>query len=333
MSRVSRLPLLAAGAAVWCAAMPLTDAKLITRAPAHLMSHEQGAITVGGRERTYRLYVPKARPEAGTVPLVIVLHGGGGSGHNVEAFTVGGFNKLAESEGFLVAYPDAVKFRGANRNWNDGRNVQEYPAQRNHVDDVGFLSALIDHLVATRHADPTRVYVTGPSNGGIMSLRLGCELSGKLAAIAPVIGALAEPLATTCARAGPLPVLMINGTTDPIVPWEGGYVHFGRQRLGRVLSVHDTVKLWVERNSCKPVPEVAQLPHRDSSDVTRVRQEIYRDCQEGTEVILYAIDGGGHTWPGGYQYATEAIVGKTSYEIDGCEVIWEFFTRHRRHTN
>ncbi len=311
----------------------LTQAKLVTKAPPHRMSKESGTIEVAGLQRTYLLYVPSAYDGSQLVPLVIVLHGGGGSGRNVEAFTVGQFNDLAEMDGFLVAYPDAVKYPAAKRNWNDGRNVWRYPAQRNNVDDVGFLSALIDHLIAAHHVDPQRVYATGPSNGGHMSLRLGCELSEKLAAIAPVIGELPEPLAKSCAPVRRLPVLMINSVTDPMVPWQGGWIHFGMERMGRGISVPETVRFWADRNGCASTPEAVQLPDVDPQDGTRVRREVYRGCKEGADVILYAVEGGGHTWPGAYQYATEKVVGRTSFDINASQLIWGFFKSHQLHKN
>lgn len=306
------------------------QARLISAAPPHLTSSVTGRLKAGGLLRTYRLYVPKAFNKSKPVPLIIALHGGGGSGENMEAFTVGRFNELAEQEGFLVVYPDAVKYRLAKRNWNDGRGILRYPAQRDNVDDVGFIRALIDKLIAEYNVDPHRVYATGPSNGGIMTLRLGCELSDKLAAIAPVIGSIAEPLAATCRPTHALPMLMINGTDDPLISWEGGYVHFLKQQLGKVVSVADTVNFWVKRDGCALPPEVSRLPDLDPDDGTRIRREIYPSCQEGLAVILYAVEGGGHTWPGAYQYASPSLVGLTSQDINACDVIWGFFKRHAR---
>lgn len=306
------------------------EARLVNPAPPHRKSHIEESIQVGELIRTYRLYIPSSYDGTTQWPLVIALHGGGGNGRNMEAFTVGGFNDLAETEHFLVAYPDAVKFRFAQQVWNDGREVAKYPAHRTHVDDVEFLSALIDHLVATRRIDPHRVYATGPSNGGIMTNLLGCELSDKLAAIAPVIGSIAAPVAPRCAPARPLAVLMINSTTDPLVPWKGGDVRFLIERLGKVISVPDTVKFWVTHDGCTNAPMTEWLPDRDPWDGTRVRRERYAGCRDGAEVVLYAVEGGGHAWPGAYQYATPAIVGKTSYDLNACQVIWDFFKRHTR---
>ena len=315
--------------AVW-SLMAAVDANLVTKAPPHRSSGYAGELDVHGEQRTFRFHVPPAFRATDSLPLVIVLHGGGGSARNMEAFTVGRFTELAETEPFIVVYPEAMKFFIAKRNWNDGRNVLSYPAHRRQVDDVGFLSALIDYFVERFHADPQRVYVTGVSNGGIMSNRVGCELSDKVAAIAPVIGYLAEPLQASCSPARPVSVLLIASTDDPMVPWAGGAVHLGRRTVGRVLSAEETVARWVEHDRCKRQPQVVTLEDRDPQDGSRVTRITYGSCREGTEVALYKIEGGGHTWPGGYQYVTPALVGTTNQDIDAAQEIWAFFRRHAR---
>ncbi len=284
-----------------------------------------GGFPHGGRNRTYRLHLPVGDHSRKPFPLLIVLHGGGGSGEKMEELTLGGFNRLADAEGFLVVYPDAVHYPFAKPNWNDGREVDKYPAHRDDVDDVGFLTALIDRLADRYRIDRRRVYATGASNGAIMAFRLACESSDRIAAIAPVIGSMAENLAGKCTPTHPVSVLMINGTNDPLVPWDGGDVRFGRQRLGRVIPVRDAIRFFVRHNRCDPWPGITTMPDVDPSDGTRAVRETYAWCREGTDVSLYRIEGGGHTWPGGYQYAPPSVVGRTSRDIDGCRVIWEFF--------
>lgn len=241
--------------------------------------------------------------------------------------TGGGLDRLAEKEGFLVVYPN-----GIDRHWNDGRSADEtgWKAQGENVDDVGFISALIDELVRTRNADPRRVYVTGVSNGGQMAHRLACELADKVAAIAPVIAQMPAHFAPRCKPARPVSVLMMPGTDDPLIPWEGGTIRLGRQTFGKALSVRETVKFWTRHNGCPETPEVSSEPDRDPADGMRVRKEAYKGCRERTSVVLYAIEGGGHTWPGGYQYLPESIVGKINRDIDAAEAIWEFFRKQER---
>ena len=283
------------------------------------------SLTHGGLERTYRLHVPVGRDKDRPVPLVIVLHGGGGTGDRTVKLTRGGFDRLADKDGFLVVYPDGVE-----NHWNDGRTEVSYRAHKEKIDDVGFLSALIGTLVREYNVDAGRVYVTGISNGAMMSLRMGWEASDKVAAIAPVAGTMPEVSCEKCAPQRPVPVLLISGTEDPLVPWGGGDVHFGRRTLGKVLSADRTIEFWMKHDGCAEKAEVTRLPDADPADGTQVRCETHGGGEEGSEVVLYAIEHGGHTWPGGEQYLRERFIGKTCRDIDACEVIWEFFKKHER---
>lgn len=272
-----------------------------------------------GRNRTYVLHLPPAITSQKPLPLLLVFHGGEGQGKQVESLT--GFSKMADQKGFIVAYPD-----GVNKNWNDGRDAPSLSAQRQDVNDVGFVSALIDELSHNLTIDQKRVFATGMSNGGIFSQRLGCELANKLAAIAPVAGTMPEKLAPNCKPARPLAVLMIHGTEDPLVPWQGGAVV--NDRRGTVLSVPDTVKKWVTFDGCNATPITNLQPDNDPQDGTRVRREAYNGCKAGSAVILYAVEGGGHSWPGGMKYLPELATGKTSRDINASDIIWDFFVKH-----
>ncbi|MFB3827726.1 MAG: PHB depolymerase family esterase [Bryobacteraceae bacterium] len=249
-------------------------------------AQDLSTIEHGGLKRTYRLYRPENAPRP--APLVIVLHGAGGESARMPRVT--GFNELARREGFLVAYAD-----GFERHWNDLRGIPEWSAHRNNVDDVGFFSALIDRLVASEGVDPRRVYVTGISNGGLMSHRLGCELAGKVAAIAPVVRTLTVKLAAQCRPARPIPVLMFFGTADKLVPFEGGIQKMGSAETP-VLSARQTVRRWAELDGCGR-PEVS----RPESTVEFIH---YSGCRQGARIDAYIREGAGHSWPPG---ATEAI--------------------------
>ena len=279
------------------------------------------SIFSGGLQRTYSVHISSSYDKTQPTPLLIVLHGGGGTGQGMTKLT--DFNAIADRENFIVVYPD-----GFENHWNDGRGVQRYRAQLQNVDDVGFISSLIDHLSGELNIDAKMIYVTGISNGAMMSHRLGCELSQKIAAIAPVAGNMPIDMASICTPSRPVSVLIINGTEDPLVPWTGGDVHFGQIKLGQVLSVADTVKFWVMNDKCTSSPLVEQLPYKDPSDGTIVRKETYGGCEDGAEVVLYAVEGGGHTWPNGLQYLPESIIGRTSRDFDASEVIWQFFKEH-----
>ncbi len=266
-------------------------------------------IEVGGVTRTYRVHAPP-RGAAG-LPVVLAFHGGFGTGAGMGSLTH--LNATADRNGFVVVYPD-----GLRRSWNDGRS--NTPAEHRHVDDVAFVSQLIDRLVRDDHVDARRVYATGISNGGMFTERLGCDLAGRLAGIAPVAGPLPSDL--SCHPARPLPVLVIHGTADPLVPYDGGHVR-GRGGGGSVLSVSATADVWLRRDACTGSTTVT-LPDR-SDDGTRVRLREGTGCTPHTGVAVYTIVGGGHTWPGGLQYLPERLVGRTSRDLDAGQVMWDFF--------
>jgi polyhydroxybutyrate depolymerase len=280
-------------------------------------------------KRTFNIHIPSFHNTSVQVPLVIALHGRGSNGVGMILLTRRGFNKLADKDGFIMVYPDGIEL-----NWNDGRMDEEANdrAHRENIDDVGFISALIDSMIKDYNINPKRVYVTGISNGAIMSYRLACELSHKITAIAPVDGNIPILLFPECSPSEPVSVLAINNTDDPLVPFEGGeiYGQFHRIKLGKVLSVDESIGFWVSRNMCSTTPVVAEEPDRDPKDGTRVIRKEYINDIDGTEVILYAVDGGGHTWPGGFQYLPAWMIGKTSKDFDANEVIWSFFKNHSR---
>jgi polyhydroxybutyrate depolymerase len=280
-----------------------------------------------GVERSYILHVPPGKDISKDYPLMIALHGGGGDGKGMQKLTLGKFDELADREGFLVVYPD-----GIDKHWNDGRSVDEtgYSVHENKIDDSGFLSVLIDKMIKERRVNPAKVYITGMSNGAMMTYRCGCDLSNKIAAIAPVAGNIPEQLTHSCNPVKPLSVLAINNMNDPLMPYKGGDVTgpFGKKKLGKVLSANESIRFWVRFNGCSDTALFSDLPDRDPSDGTRIRKESYIGCKNNTEIILYSVEGGGHSWPGGYPYLGEWIIGKTSRDMNACEEIWEFFKNH-----
>ena len=279
------------------------------------------SIIVGGLKRTYLIHIPPSYDKNKSMPLVIALHGGGGSAKDMVKLTKGGFNRLADKEGFIVVYPE-----GAEHKWNDGRDERFSQA-----DDVGFISALIEHLARSINIDRTRIYATGVSNGAHMSMRLARELSNKIAAVAPVAYSMQKKYEQVPVSAKPVSFLIITGTNDPLIPWRGGNTPWPTERrmLGEILSVPQTVGVLVSHNQCSTTPAITYEPDKDPQDGTRVRKEVYENGKDGTEVILYAIEGGGHTWPGGFSFSRGAL-GKISRDIDANEVIWDFFKKHAR---
>ena len=264
----------------------------------------------GGDLRNYWLVCPEGIEKTKPAPLLMVLHGSAGSGEDMMTVTRRGFERLADKEKFVVVYPDALE-----RRWND---------QGGTVDDVGFLLAIVDKLVADGLVDKNRIYVAGISNGGMMAQRLACEQADRIAGIATVAGGLPEPLQATCKPARALPVLVIHGTEDPIVPWSGGAVA-GFEDFGKVLSARETAKFWAANNRCGDGGVIAAEPDRDPKDGTRVKMEVFASCPAGAAVKLAAVEGGGHTWPGGYQYLPERFIGRTSQDVDANMLIWDFF--------
>ena len=278
------------------------------------------SLDIGGLERIYHVHLPSSYNKELKWPLVIQLHGGGGEGKQLNALT--GFWDLSDKEGFIVISPDAIA-----RNWNDGRGDFYVKSHIENIDDVGFISAIIDKAVMDLNADAGRVYVTGISNGALMSHRLGGELSNKIAAIAPVAGNFPYQMAPLLSPSRPVPVIIINGTEDPLVPYQGGYITLGFQKRGRVLSVDDTVKFWMEKNGCVSNPVIKEIPDT-ADDGTAVTVTSYTGCRNGSDVILYSVKGVGHTWPGGLQYLSDSIIGRTCRDFNASQVIWEFFRQH-----
>jgi polyhydroxybutyrate depolymerase len=227
----------------------------------------------------------------------------------------------AHKYGFIVLYPDGYK-----NQWNDGRRVTAPDLAG--VDDVGFVSKLVDTLSSQYHIDLNRVYATGMSNGGFFTDRLACELSNKIAAVAIVAEPMSPQISSSCNPRRPLSVMMIQGTADPLVPIGGGMVRgpYGGER-GYVMSLNDTVKRWVQKNGCAASPTVNSVPDV-AGDGTQIVRYSYGSCMQGTEVIVYLVEGGDHAWPGGIQYSSESVIGKTSRNMDASRVIWAFLQMH-----
>jgi polyhydroxybutyrate depolymerase len=278
-----------------------------------------GQLRFGGRTRTYLLHRPAAARAAS--PLLLVFHGGGGTAAGMARITH--LNVIADRHAFVVVYP-----QGVENNWAGG--LGGTPADQAGVDDVGFVRALIDQLARSDGIDTTRVFATGLSSGGFMAQRLGCDLSDRIAGIAPVAATLPVTVAPACAPAHPMPVLEIQGTLDPLVPYGGGHVR-GRGLGGRqALSAPDTAAHWAQVNGCPSPPHTATLPVT-APDGTQIRTDTYGPCPAGP-VVLYTIEGGGHTWPGGEQYLPVTVVGRTTRQFDAGETMWRFFAGLPRRT-
>ena len=263
----------------------------------------------GGVSRTFHLYRPQGL--TGPAPLVVMLHGGFGSGEQAERAYH--WDAEADNGHFLVAYPD-----GLNRAWNAGSCCGE--PQHSNVDDVGFITNMVSAIEQETAIDPARVYVTGMSNGAMMSLRLGCQ-TGVFAAIAPVAGTLL----TDCSHAQPTSVLQIHGTADERVPYNGGpgkaFAINGNPRVDGppVPAVND---IWRSIDACGPPSSTT------AGDVTTSTA----GCADGRTVELISVAGAGHQWPGGEHSPLMERLGMPppSTALDATDTIWQFFTQNHR---
>lgn len=283
--------------------------------PSRAEGHESGRLSHGGRQRSFIAFTPDG---AGPFPLVVALHGRGGTGANMLGLTH--LTQLAQREGFIVVYPDGVE-----RSWADGRNAS--PASKQGVDDVGFLSALIDDFVARGKADASRVYVLGMSNGGFMALTLACRAAEKVTAVGSVTGLMGVELAASCAPSRPVSVAIVAGDDDRLVPFDGGVLPNGR---GTIVGAEEAFARWVTLLGCPSPATVAMLPDAAPDDGTAVERRELTGCRGGTSVRLDVVKGGGHTWPSGDRYLPEGLIGKTSQDVDASAELWRFFAGQRR---
>jgi polyhydroxybutyrate depolymerase len=302
---------------IFLASCALPSAQLSERDLQNQLLHQD-------KKRDYILHLPKDYDQYQKLPLILVLHGGGGTAEGMFRLTFNGFNTLADQHHFFVAYP-----QGLEKSWNDDRKDPIAYAHQNKIDDVGFLRKLIHSLIKTYDIDPKRVFVTGISNGGFMSFRLGRELAGEIRAIAPVTATLPKDIQQEADQVAKTPVglALFNGTEDPLVPYNGGEVTVFNQKRGKILSTEDTLKIWIKRNQCDPTPKKTEREDRDPKDETRVITFEYEGKTPDSKVVLYRIEGGGHTWPSGWQYFKQNLIGRVSKDIQACEEIWKFFSQ------
>lgn len=191
------------------------------------------------------------------------------------------------------------------------------------VDDIAFFNQMLDQLGTKFSVDASRVYATGLSEGGFMSMRLGCALGDRIAAIAAVGAAM--PKTMICLPTRPVPMVMINGTSDPVVPYGGGTEH---NRSYATLSVEDSAKAWAKIDRCEEKPEKSKMSASAKGGM-ETKVDTYNGCQQNAQVALYSVKGAGNTWPGGEQYEAENTIGKTSPDPNANEVIWSFFVTRK----
>lgn len=269
--------------------------------------------------RRTNFYIPKKLKKRNQA-LILCLHREEESPESMARLTRKSFNDLADQNGFVVGYPE-----GLNKYWNDGRTDSISLSHYNEVDDVGFINRLINYTVDSFSVDPGHVFITGMSNGGLMALRLACELSVKIKGVAVVSASLALDQLVTCSPDSSVSLMMINGTRDPVMPFDGGEMVWEGRSQGSVLSAEGAIHYWLGENNCKEKSSKRDVGNTNLFDETRSERVEFQNCENGTEVALVTVTNGGHTWPGGRQYANEKAIGKTSKDFDAAREIWKFF--------
>lgn len=272
--------------------------------------------TFADLNRTYTLYVPDDL--AAPAPLVIVLHGRFSDGVEMEDYSQ--FDRVAAAEGFIVAYPD-----GLNGEWNFTRGISGYPEGH---DDLAFLNALVDEIAAAHEIDLARVYLAGFSNGGFMAQRVACEDPSRFAGFATVAASGFGGMPEVCRSEQPTPMLLIHGTGDTNVPWDGTPVTRGGQTIYVTYPLAQIFGYWASVNGCQPTAETTDIPVSGGSPGTSVRV-LTLDCPTGAPVVLYGILGGGHNWarPDLDEYPMSGLI---NHDIDTAAEIWQFFAPLRR---
>ena len=272
------------------------------------------SLKVGGLDRTYVVHVPKGHDLNTPLPVVLALHGATMNGPMMAWFS--GLNRKSDEAGFLAVYPNGT---GTNSSffWNGGSG----PAAQANVDDVALIDTLLDDLGRVYPVDARRVYATGMSNGAMMAYRLAAELSDRIAAVVPVSGTMTTGIGQP---KRPVSVLHFHGTADEYIPFTGG--RGSRSIFGTDYPpVEDTIRAWVRANGCGETPTTDVLS--DGRDGLRVTRRTYGSGQDGAEVVLVVIEGGGHTWPG--KKPTAADLGRSTLSVSANDLMWEFYQKHR----
>jgi polyhydroxybutyrate depolymerase len=273
-----------------------------------------GILSSGGIARTYHAYLPKGYDPQQKYPLLMLLHGRLGTGSKFLAYTE--IARMADREGFVVVAPD-----GYRKSLNDGR--LRTPAHEAEVDDVKYLGSLMDRMCSSYRIDPAKIYCVGMSNGGFMTLTLANQMPNRLAAIGVIVASATEGHAERSIPKRILPMIVMNGTEDPLIKWKGGPISSRDQE--KVMETPEFLKLYTQQGDCGteesfPIPEKV-------ADGTTTLVHTWQDCSNTAEVQLWEVQGGGHTLPGKKQYLGEKLIGRTSRDYDGMEEIWIFLKR------
>ena len=282
-------------------------------------------LTIDGVKRSFLIHSAGTAP----APLVLVLHGNTQQGSDMEIRT--SWPAVARREQFTAVFPD-----GLNKSWADlrGNGQRSGRAPPQGTDDAAFLMAIVDKLIKDGTADPKRIYVTGLSNGGAMTMTLACRHPETFAAAASVIMNMTNTFGDNCKPSRPIPMLIMNGTEDPLIPFTGG-LGTSRFAVPGFWSAAQTLAFWRKINACSAQDfQTTNLPDRDRSDQSTVTR-IESRCPSGQDVLFYRVNGGGHRMPGAFPDAraerlVTSLLGPQNHDIDGAETIWAFLRNFRR---
>lgn len=281
-------------------------------------SNVNDSLLHNGLQRKYTVHLPPAYNPAARVPLVVFLHGGGGSAASAQGFTQ--FNLISNQEKFLVAYPQAfAALPTGGFAWADGRGTA---ADLMGIDDAGFINDLLDKLTQDYGIDTSRIYLCGFSNGGFMTQRIACERNEKIAALGLLGSTMDVFVADTCQPGRSIPALIITGTADPFVPYGGGAM---QGNVPNIISSADFFYFWVDNNHCSIPLDSLNFPDTDTSDHSTVTRFAYTGCDCDAQVWHFRVNNGGHTWPGVELPNLELIAGETNEDIQAAFQLWLFF--------
>lgn len=270
------------------------------------------SLNFGGQTRTAIVYVPKSYSPTNPFPLVVNFHGSESTAEGQENNSH--MDQTAEANNFIVVYPN-----GINEQWNDGRTFTK--SKTNNADDVGFIKELVSTISDGMNINKGKVYAVGMSNGGMMAQRLACDATSTFAAVGDIAGAMPTDLKNICHPSGKIPVIIMHGTSDPIVPFNGGDLNSGR---GSVLSTLDAVHYWAGINGAS-LSSTGTVEINTANDGTTITHQYF-----GPQVEFFQVNNGGHTWPGGLQYLRPIVIGLVSKDIDASQQVWNFFRNFSR---